>query len=103
MHAVCQNTYDCKSISAIDIGWSHIPAPVNILSICGPGCPLSKLPAKPKLSAGGILDGRGRGVYRKCAEHIMNVREHFVDVIDCRILWSAAYTGFARNGLWSVC
>ena len=27
MQAVCQNTYDCKSISAIDIGWGHISAP----------------------------------------------------------------------------
>ena len=36
MHAVCQNTYDCKSISAIDIGWGHNLGSANILSICGP-------------------------------------------------------------------
>ena len=36
MHAVCQNTYDCKSISTIDIGMGPYLDSTNTLSICGP-------------------------------------------------------------------
>ncbi len=41
MHAVCQNTYDRKFLSVIDIGWAISLGSANTLSICASDCPLS--------------------------------------------------------------
>ena len=38
---MCQNTYDCKFLSAIDIGWGHISRlRQHTVHLCV-GCPLS--------------------------------------------------------------